>query len=84
MKSTIGEEIRKFRYELRRSQGQFGVMVGKSQRLISMWECGLAKPNAEMTAKIRRVMKIVRDAERAADEAWCRVLASEAQARDGR
>ncbi len=52
MKPEIGERILRFRNEVRWSQGRFGAAIGVSQRLVSLWELGIAKPNAQRIADI--------------------------------
>ncbi len=70
----IGERIRRFRGEIRWSQSRFAVTVGISQVFVSCLERGAVQPSKELVARIEKAMKIIRDSERAADEARKRVL----------
>lgn len=74
MNSVFSKHIRKFRHEVHWSQSKFAVALGVSQGLVSLWELGYLKPTADQSTEIDRVMKIVRDAEHAANQARQNVL----------
>jgi transcriptional regulator with XRE-family HTH domain len=71
----IGEKVRKFRQQVKLSQGRFAAAIGMSQAFVSLLETGAIRPSAAVVTRIENAMKIIREAERAADDARKRVFA---------
>ena len=53
---NLGEELRRLRKSLRKTQGEFGQMLGAPQATISKWERGVQKPSAEHINRLSRLL----------------------------
>ena len=54
----LGENIRKTRLKIGLTQAQLGEMLGKSDNVITNWEKGTNRPDADMIEKLCSMLKI--------------------------
>lgn len=54
----LGENIRKARLKIGLTQAQLGKMLGKSDNVITNWEKGTNRPDADMIEKLCNILKI--------------------------
>jgi len=54
----LGENIRKARLKIGLTQAQLGEMLGKSDNVITNWEKGTNRPDADMIEKLCSILKI--------------------------
>lgn len=54
----LGENIRKARLKIGLTQAQLGKMLGKSDNVITNWEKGTNRPDADMIEKLCSILKI--------------------------
>lgn len=54
----LGENIRKARLKMGLTQAQLGKMLGKSDNVITNWERGTNRPDADMIEKLCNILNI--------------------------
>lgn len=59
--SNVASNIREIRVSLKKSQSEFGAMIGATRGQIGSYEEGRAEPKAEITAKICQLFSITQD-----------------------
>lgn len=59
--STLANNIKKYRKEKGLTQGQLAEMIGKSKNVISNWENGLNKPDADTIENLMWALGVTAD-----------------------
>lgn len=56
--TNFGEYIRTLREEKNMSQYQLGTLVGVTDKAVSKWENGYAKPKADVVLKLSEILSV--------------------------
>ncbi len=57
-RAKLGENIRKARLKMGLTQAQLGEMLGKSDNVITNWEKGTNRPDADMIEKLCNILRV--------------------------